>query len=103
MSILLRWRAVWDAAAVRCNCSPAGKHAHATCCSIVAAYTTRSRLGARCVTYMDESALRDFLFGTNSKTDGILQLFVDQSCHLNTDAASERPWDYGVDAMPRRK
>jgi hypothetical protein len=52
---------------------------------------------------MDEAALREFLFEPNSKTDGILQLFVDQSCHLNTDAASERPWDYGVDSMPRRK
>ena len=57
----------------------------------------------RSVTYMDEAALREFLFESNSKTDGILQLFVDQSCHLNTDAASERPWDYGVDSMPRRK
>jgi hypothetical protein len=57
----------------------------------------------RSVTYMDEASLREFLFESNSKTDGILQLFVDQSCHLSTDASSERPWEYGVDAMPRRK
>ena len=98
------------------------KHSLATCSSIVAAYTTRAQVrtvryrdhngiwcditqgsDVRSVTYMDEASLREFLFESNSKTDGILQLFVDQSCHLNTDAASERPWDYGVDSMPRRK
>jgi|LakMenEpi03Aug12_release.lakeMendotaPanAssembly.Ray.scaffolds.fasta_scaffold3249393_1 hypothetical protein len=80
------------------------KHSLATCSSIVAAYTTRAQGSeVRSVTYMDEASLREFLFESNSKTDGILQLFVDQSCHLNTDAASERPWDYGVDSMPRRK
>ena len=29
----------------------------------------------------------EFLFEKNNKSDGILQLFIDQSCHLNTDAA----------------
>ena len=36
------------------------------------------------------SWLEQALMLCRSKTDGILQLFIDQSCHLNTDAARYR-------------